>query len=53
MTKDGIPVIIHGGDNGELNHHFKMDEVQYIFNKTYEELKVHDMGEGEGIPTLD
>lgn len=53
MTKDGVPVILHGGDNGELNHHFKLNETTYIFDKTYEELQVHDMGEGQRIPTLD
>lgn len=53
MTKDGVPVIIHGGDNGELNHHFKLDEVKYIFDQTYEELQALDVGEGERIPTLD
>lgn len=53
MTNDGVPVILHGGDNGELNHHFTFDDTHYIFEKSFEELMKFDMGDGEKIPTLD
>ena len=53
LTKDGNLAILHGGDNGELNHHFKLDETVYIFDKTYKELQTYDMGEGYCIPTLE
>ncbi len=54
MTRDGVPVIIHGGDAGELNHHFPdLEGIVYIFQLTYQELLVFDMGEGERVPTLD
>lgn len=43
---------MHGGDNGELNHHFNLPEIEYIFDKTFEELREFDMGQGERIPTL-
>jgi len=29
-------IVIHGGDNGEINHHFELPEVEYIFEKTYD-----------------
>jgi glycerophosphoryl diester phosphodiesterase len=40
LTKDGIPIILHGGDDGELNHHFPghLDETIYIFDLTYEQI---------------
>jgi glycerophosphoryl diester phosphodiesterase len=53
LTKDGIPIILHGGDNGELNHHFPLDNTEYIFDHTYETLLTYDVGEGEKIPTLE
>lgn len=55
LTKDGMPIILHGGDNGELNHHFpdSMDETVYIFDLTYEQMLTYDMGEGERVPTLE
>lgn len=45
-------MILHGGDNGELNHHFELAETEYIFEKTLSDLKSYDMGEGEQVPTL-
>jgi hypothetical protein len=54
MTSDRIPVVLHGGDAGELNHHFKdLKELTYIFQMTYAQLLEYDMGEGEKIPTLE
>ena len=52
MTQDGELAILHGGDNGELNHHFNLPQVEYIFDKTLDELRQYDMGEGEKVPTL-
>jgi hypothetical protein len=52
MTSDDIPIILHGGDNGELHHHFKGDK-DNIFDKTYAEILEYDLAEGEKIPTLE
>jgi len=38
LTKDGIPIILHGGDNGELNYHFDFPDTHYVFEKNYDEL---------------
>lgn len=49
-----IPIILHGGDDGELNHHFKeLREIHYIFDKTLDEMKAYDFGEGETVPLLE
>jgi len=54
LTRDGIPIILHGGDNGEINHHFPdIKETTYIFDLTYEQMLTFDMGEGERVPTLE
>ena len=55
LTKDGMPIIIHGGDNGELNHHVPhlTEETIYIFDLTYEQMLSYDMGQGERVPTLE
>jgi len=47
LTNDNIAVILHGGENGELNHHFDhFPETEYIFDKSFEELSKFDMGLG-------
>ncbi len=47
-------MILHGGDSGELNHHFKhLQETVYIFNLTHTELKTFDFGQSEILPTLE
>ena len=54
LTKDNIPVIIHGGDNGELNHSINGRENCHVFDCMYEDLCAQiDIGEGQTIPTLD
>jgi glycerophosphoryl diester phosphodiesterase len=55
LTKDGVPIILHGGDEGELNHHLPdtFKETMYIFDLTYEQILQYDMGEGERVPTLE
>eukprot|EP00347_Sterkiella_histriomuscorum_P006964 403350767 len=53
LTSDNIAVILHGGEDGELNHHFShFTEAEYIFEKTFDQLSKFDMGLGERIPTL-
>lgn len=47
-------MILHGGDAGELNHHFPhLEGTVYIFELTLAELQAYDMGEGECAPTLE
>lgn len=54
LTKDGVPIILHGGDDGELNHHFPtMTELTYIFDLTLEEMLTYDMGDGQRVPILE
>ena len=54
LTKDGVPVILHGGDAGELNHHLpSLEETVYIFELTLAELQTFDIGDGESVPTLE
>lgn len=51
---DGVLVVLHGGNAGELNHHFHdLDETVYIFERTYAQLLEYDMGEGERVPKLE
>jgi hypothetical protein len=52
MTTDGIPIILHGGDNGELDHHFKGSNA-FIFQKSYADLVEYDLVEDQKIPTLE
>ncbi|CDW84767.1 glycerophosphoryl diester phosphodiesterase [Stylonychia lemnae] len=52
MTRDNHLIIIHGGDNGELNHHFDLPQIEYIFEKSYEEMQGYDVGDGYRVPTL-
>ena len=54
LSKDNIPVIIHGGDNGELHQAINGTENSYVFDATYEELRSQiDIGDGQSIPTLE
>lgn len=49
-----MPIILHGGDDGELNHHFKsLKETIYIFDLTLDEIMTFDFGEGERVPILE
>ena len=48
LAADDVPVIIHGGNNGELPDR---DE-EYVFEWTSQELQEIDIGEGQRIPTL-
>lgn len=52
ITKDEIPIVLHGGDNGELNHHFS-GETGMIFEKTLTELLSFELDQSQKIPTLE
>ena len=53
MTKDCQLIIIHGGDNGELNHQFNdLVNVEYIFEKTFDEIQRLNIDEEKRVPTL-
>lgn len=52
LTTDNIPIILHGGDDGELGHHFPGDD-SYIFEKSYDELLAYTLENGEQIPKLE
>lgn len=49
LSKDLIPVVIHGSETGEL----KKDSKEKINNLTYEELKIINVGKDQTIPSLE
>ena len=49
ISKDGVPVVIHGGIDGELTGH----DDSKVWQQTAAELAKLDIGEGESIPRLD
>ena len=56
LTKDKIPVIMHGGDEGQLCPHFKVDDKNLLVNNvTFEELRKLEYKKDpeEKIPTLE
>ena len=50
LSGDGEPVVMHGGDDGNLKDYGLPEE--YIFNWRCEDLKKLDAGNGEKIPIL-
>jgi glycerophosphoryl diester phosphodiesterase len=48
LAADNVPVIIHGGEDGELPDRPE----EYVFEWTSDELKEVDIGGGHRIPTL-
>ena len=53
LSKDGVPMILHGGSDGQLSQ-YGLDATERVFNWTQEELQERiDIGEGEKIPTLE
>lgn len=53
LSKDNVPMILHGGKNGQLSD-YGVANSEYVFNWTQEELQTKiDIGEGERIPTLE
>ena len=34
LTKDKVPVIFHGGDEGQLSHNFKVEDKTLLVNNT-------------------
>ena len=56
LTKDKVPVIFHGGDEGQLSHNFKVeDKTLLVNNTTLEEMrKLEYLKDSEQkIPTLE
>lgn len=56
LTKDKVPVIMHGGDEGQLSPHFKVDDKNLLVNNvTFEELRKLEYKKDpeEKIPTLE
>merc|ERR1712013_272147 len=51
LSKDNVPMVLHGGDNGQLAKYGFADD--FAFDWTSAELKRLDIGGGEQIPTLD
>lgn len=51
LTKDGVPMIVHGGDDGQLALYGLPEE--YVYDWTCEELKTKlKLPNGEEMPTL-
>ncbi|CDW73445.1 glycerophosphoryl diester phosphodiesterase [Stylonychia lemnae] len=51
LTKDGLIVVCHGGDDGNLKDYGLPEE--FIYEWTYERLKTLDAGEGAYLPLLE
>ena len=51
LTKDNVPVVIHGDTNGEINK--TTNGTGFVNYLDYDELSRFDAGEGEKIPKLD
>ena len=53
LSKDNVPMILHGGSDGQLDH-YGLEESERVFNWTQDELQTRiDIGEGERMPTLE
>lgn len=51
LSKDSIPMVLHGGSNGKLSDYGRTD---YVFQLTQQELQsLINLGGGERIPTLE
>jgi len=50
VSKDGVPMVMHGGDDGQLKDYGHPSEL--VFEWTKEKLRTLDAGNGEQIPTL-
>lgn len=56
LTKDKVPVIMHGGDKGQLTPHFKVDDKTLLVNNiTFEEIRKLEFKKDpeQKIPTLE
>ena len=56
LTKDKVPVIMHGGDEGQLCPHFKVDDKSLLVNNmTFEEMRKleYKKDHEQKIPTLE
>ena len=50
LSGDDIPVVMHGGDEGQLSQYGMSD--QFVFERTLKSLQKIDIGDGETMPTL-
>jgi glycerophosphoryl diester phosphodiesterase len=51
LSKDGIPVVAHGGYDGNLKDYGLSND--FIYDWTYSELQTLVAGENESIPALE
>ena len=51
LTSDGVPVVIHGGLDGQLD--YPGFESSYVWKESAKTLSKIDIGEGESIPKLE
>ena len=51
LSKDNVPMILHGGSNGELTKYGHPEQI--TFDWTYAQLQTLDIGGGELIPTFE
>lgn len=51
LSKDKVPMILHGGSDGQLELYGLNDE--RVFDWTFDQLRKLDIGEGEVMPTLE
>lgn len=52
LSKDNTPMVLHGGDDGELSHYGLGNEFVYSWTKLELQSRI-DIGEGQRIPTLE
>ena len=50
LSADNVPVVMHGGDEGQLSQYGMPDE--FVFERTLASLQEIDIGDGEKMPTL-
>lgn len=51
LTLDGIPIVSHGGIDGNLKDYGYPEE--FLYDWTFEQLQTLDAGEGEKIPKFE
>jgi len=50
LSKDNVPMVLHGGGDGQLSQYGRPND--FVFDVTSKSLRQFDIGEGETIPTL-
>ena len=51
LTSDNVPVVIHGGQNGDLEPFNRPKD--YVWKMTHQQLLKLNIGEGEKVTTLE